>query len=257
MSALTGNPNLEPERTKMWEISFKYAFPENLVGSITYFRKDATNLVDTKTFVPGDSKLAGGYGFAEFVNAPYGTSYGVELLLTRERGDWVTGELSYTFMRAEAVSGSSSDGFYIVQWGLPPASRVYPLSWDQRHTLKAQVVCALPSAFTLAAAAEWHSGRPYTAYPTGTGFEKIDGGKFYQNNARMPDYFNIDVKVEKTFTLSDPGGPVLTLYVDSRNLLDRQNVVWMDSNGRIGGELGDPSGYFIGRRTSLGLRIEY
>jgi outer membrane receptor for ferrienterochelin and colicin len=257
MSALTGNPDLEPERTKMWEISFKYSLPEQLVASVTYFRKDATNLVDTKTFIPGDSKIAGSYGFAEYVNTPYGTSNGLEVLLTRERGDWITGEISYTFMQAEAVSGSSSDGFYIAQWGLPPATRVYPLSWDQRHTVKAQLVLTLPEAFTVGTATEWHTGRPYTAYPTSTGFEKINGGKFYQNNARMPAYLNIDLKIEKRFHCSEAGPPSLALYLDSRNILNQRNVQWMDSNGRIGGELGDPSGYFTGRRTSLGLRFEY
>ena len=49
----------------------------------------------------------------------------------------------------------------------------------------------------------------------------------------------------------------MTLYMDCRNVLNERNVAWMDSNGRIGGELGDPSGYHIGRRTSLGLKVEF
>ena len=257
VSALTGNPDLEPERSKSWEISLKYSFPQNLVGSITYFRKETSNLVDSKTFIPGDSKLAGNFGFAEFVNNPYAECSGFELVLTRDRGAWLTGEVSYTYMVAEGTSGRASDGFYIAQYGLPPSSRLYPLSWDQTYTWKGVVNVSTPVGLNLNFVAQWHSGRPYTNYPTSTGFETIDGGRFYQNNARMPAYFNLDLKAEQHFKFHWWREASLTFFVDCRNLTNQQNVSWLDSNGRIGGELDDPSGYFIGRRTSLGVRAEF
>jgi outer membrane receptor for ferrienterochelin and colicin len=255
VGAVTGNPDLEPERSLSWEFSFKYAFPLDLVASFAYFKKESTNLTDTKTFVPGDSKVAGDFGFAEFVNNPYAVASGIELVLTRNKGGWVTGELSYTYMRAEGQAGSPYDGFYIAQYGLPPAKRTYPLSWDQRHTIKGVVGLHLPLQFEVLAAGEWNSGRPYTSYPTSTGFEPVDGGPFVQNNDRMPEYFVMDLKVEKHFQLSPTAGSRLTLLLDVRNLTNAQNVAWIDSNGRIGGELGDPSGYYIGRRTRLGVQL--
>ena len=257
VGALTGNPDLEPERTKSWEISFKYAFEQNIAGSITYFRKETTNLVDTKTFIPGDSKLAGSFGFAEFVNNPYADATGFEIVVSRERGDWVLGELSYTYMVAEGVSGRADDGFYIAQYGLPPARRVFPLSWDQRHSVKAIATVVTPWLLNASLVAQWHSGRPYTNYPTSTGFEKIDGGRFYQNNDRMSSYLSIDLRLDKTVRADFWPAATTIFYVDVRNMLNEKNVKWVDSNGRIGGELGDPSGYFIGRRTSVGARIEF
>ncbi len=257
MTAITGNPDLEPERTKMWEVSFKYAFPHNIVGSITYFRKETSNQIDAKTFIPGDSKLAGNFGYAEYVNSPYAEVTGCEIVLSRERGEWLTGEISYTYMVAEATSGSAYDGFYIAQYGLPPGVRAFPLSWDQRHTLKTILALQAPWGLGLHILTDWHSGRPYTDYPTSTGFEKIDGGRFYQNNARMPGYFNMDVRIDQRFTPGWWPSSTLAVYLDVRNILNDQNVSWMDSNGRIGGELGDPSGYFIGRRTRLGVQVEF
>lgn len=257
VGAITGNPNLEPERSKLWEISFKYSMPENLVASATYFRKETSNLVDTKTFVPGDSKLAGTYGFAEYVNTPFAESEGVELVLSRERGSWLTGEISYTYMTAEGTSGSASDGFYIAQFGLPPGVRKYPLSWDQRHALKAITTLAIPWALAITSVVQWHTGRPYTRYPTATGFEPIVAGAFYQNNARMPAFFNIDVRVEKTFRLPWWGDAAAMVYLEVRNLSNERNVRWIDSNGRIGGELGDPGGFVIGRRTGLGFQVTF
>jgi outer membrane receptor protein involved in Fe transport len=176
VGALTGNPDLEPERTKSWEISLKYSFAQNIVGSVTYFRKETTNLIDTKTFVPGDSKLAGTFGFAEYVNNPYADATGLEIVVSRERGAWLLGELSYTYMVAEGISASAQDGFYIAQYGLSPARRVFPLSWDQRQTVKAVTTLATPWALNLNLVVQWHSGRPYTKYPTSTGFEPVDGG---------------------------------------------------------------------------------
>jgi outer membrane receptor for ferrienterochelin and colicin len=257
ISAITGNPNLEPERSKLWEISIKYSFPYNLVASATYFKKETSNLIDTKTFVGGDSKVAGNYGFAEYVNTPFAETYGLEILVARERGAWVTGELSYSYMIAEGSSGSASDGFYIAQFGLPPGIRVYPLSWDQRHTVKAVANVTLPWDLNLSGVLQWHTGRPYTSYPSATGFDRVQGGRFYQNNDRMPAYFTLDVRVEKTVVFGSPDEFSGALTLDVRNLTNEANVRWIDANGRVGGELGDPSGYFIGRRTSIGFQASW
>lgn len=255
VAAVTGNPDLEPERSSSWEVSFKYALPLDIVASAAYFQRESSNLTDTKTFVSGDSKVAGNFGFAEFVNVPYATSSGIEIVLAREKGEVVTGELSYTYMKAEGQTEDAYDGYYIAQYGLPPARRISPLSWDQRHTIKGRVAFDLPAQFNVMVVGQWHSGRPYTAYPTSTGFEPIDGGAFVQNNARMPEFFLLDLKVEKHFTLPFSAHSRLTFYVDVRNLTNQKNVSWMDSNGRIGGELSDPGGYDIGRRTRVGIQF--
>jgi outer membrane receptor protein involved in Fe transport len=257
LSALTGNPDLEPERTRSYELSVRYSLIENLVGSVTYFRKETTDQVDSKTFVAGDSKAGGSFGFAEYVNNPYADVEGIELVLARESGEWVTGELSYTVMRAEGLSGSADDGFFLSQYGFPPAIRIYPLSWDQTHSLKLNTTVLTPWDTRVNMVIQWHSGRPYTNFPTQTGFEPVeDPGDFQPNNERMPSYTNIDLRIAQPFHLAITAGSVLTVYLDVRNLLNEQNVSWLDSNGRIGGELNDPSGYFIGRRTSLGLQME-
>ncbi|MBC7185419.1 MAG: hypothetical protein H5U38_00135 [Calditrichaeota bacterium] len=49
----------------------------------------------------------------------------------------------------------------------------------------------------------------------------------------------------------------VTAYLDVRNLLDRYNVLWIASDGRIGGELHDPSAWDVGRRINVGVRIAF
>ena len=143
------------------------------------------------------------------------------------------------------------------QYGLPPSQRVFPLSWDQKHTFKIAATVSTLHELDCAVLAEYHTGRPYTNYPTSTGFEKIDGGAFFQNNARMSDYFNIDVKLLKYFKIASWEGSRLTVYVDVRNVFNKWNVRWVDSNGVEGGELHDPSGLYPGRRTTVGLQAEF
>jgi outer membrane receptor protein involved in Fe transport len=72
----------------------------------------------------------------------------------------------------------------------------------------------------------------------------------------MPSFTNVDIKLSQRFSAPLSNASSLLIYLDIRNLFDQQNVLWVDSNGRIGGELGDPGGYALGRRTSLGLQIE-
>lgn len=256
-SALLGNPNLEPERTKAWEISVKQVVKENVVLSATYFRKESSNLIDAKTFIATDSKVAGDYGFAEMVNNPYAESRGFELVLSRTQGAFLTGSVSYTFMEALGLSESATQGLNFRQWGFAPVNTLFNLSWDQRHTLKVNAVLQLPLGVQANAFFHTFTGRPYTYFPSRDGFSPLDPDQaFVPNNERMPGYANLDVKVTRTFSFDLARSTEVTLFVDVRNALDQRNVKWMDSSGRIGGELEDPGAYHIGRRTRTGVTVE-
>ena len=83
-NVLAGNPNLDPERTIAWELGLKREINPNTVASVTYFNKKFANQIDAKTLVPFDSKFAGDYGFAQYVNNAQASAYGIELVLTRQ-----------------------------------------------------------------------------------------------------------------------------------------------------------------------------
>lgn len=254
--ALVGNPDLKPEVTRSWEMSLKYALKNDLVLSATYFHKETENQVDIKTFVPTNARVAGDYGFAEFVNNPFASSNGIELLCSKENGDWLTGSVSYTYMVAEGVSENARDGLQYYQWGVPSPTHPFPLSWDQRHTLKAVAFIQLP--WDISASASWmfHTGRPYTFYPSKDGFTPDDPlAEFEPNNARMSDFSHLNMKISRQFIAPGTGGMLssLVLYIDARNLLNDRNVLWLDSGGKIGGELGDISAWDNYRRIRVGV----
>lgn len=255
VSVLVGNPDLKPERTHAWEVGLKYGIDEQTLLSVTYFRKEFIDQIDSKTFLPSKARVAGDFGYAEYVNNAFANAEGLEVVLTRHRDDRLSGSLSYSLMRTEGVSDYVNQGINLQQWGFPVLNEPYPLSWDQLHTVKAVIDLQLP--FELACNIVWtyNTGRPYTYFPTKDGFTPDDTTRsFIPNNARLPGSNMVNMKVSRKFSL---GGLVsLSLYGDVRNLLNAMNARWADANGRIGGQLGDPSAYYDPRRVSIGLRYE-
>ena len=84
------------------------------------------------------------------------------------------------------------------------------------------------------------------------------GTELLPNNARMRDVFSLDARITREFVIGPGGGEVsLLFYCDVRNLTDRRNVLWIASDGRTGGELGDPGAYAIGRRTRIGVEVRW
>jgi len=255
VSVLVGNPDLKPERTHAWEVGIKFGIDEQHLISATYFKKEFIDQIDSKTFLPSKARLAGDYGFAEYVNNAFANAEGLELVFSRHHSDWLTGSLSYSLMRTEGVSDYVNQGINVQQWGFQVANQPYPLSWDQLHTLKAVVDVVLP--FEIGANVVWsyNSGRPYTYFPTKDGFTAEDTTLvFLPNNARLPSNSTMNVKFTKKFTFGN--FTALSMYWDIRNLFNAENAKWSDANGRIGGQLGDPSAYYEPRRVSVGMRYE-
>ncbi len=259
VGVLVGNPDLKPERTRSWEMSIRYALKNKIVLAGTYFHKETTNLIDVKTFVPTNARVAGDYGFAEFVNSPYALASGIELSVAREEGGPLTGSLSYTYMNAEGISENARGGLQYYQWGIAVPGIPYPLSWDQRHTVKATGLLQLPWEMLLSVTWVYHSGRPYTYYPSSDGFTPDDPDmEFEPNNARLEDYNLLNAKLSKSISFGANEKPWLrmNIYLDTRNVFNERNVRWADSAGRVGGELGDLTAGDAWRRVRLGLRAE-
>lgn len=77
------------------------------------------------------------------------------------------------------------------------------------------------------------------------------------NNERMEPFQLMNIKAGQSIMLNWPLLKKITVFVDSRNLFNAKNVVWIDASARIGGELGDPGAYGVGRRTRVGLELVF
>ena len=258
VNVLVGNPDLRPEKNQAWEFSARYALDQRTLLSATYFHKETFNQIDAKTLVPTNSRIAGDYGFAEYVNNPYARASGYEFAVSRERGSRLSGSVSYTYMKTQGLSETVNQGINFFQWGFRVQPELFPLSWDQRHTIKANLSFELPYGARLDLIDQFYTARPFTYYPSPDGFTPANPGQpFVPNNRRMENVHFLDVRLEKSFSLGKGGIWEAEVYADIRNIFDSQNVRWMDSSGRIGGELSDPSAYFIGRRSAIGFRLQF
>ena len=255
---LIGNPDLRPQKTTAWEFSYRRQIPLGMTVNATIFNKETTNLIDTNTFIASDSKaLDDGY-FSQYVNNPYGKTTGFEFNLERKAAGLISGRLSYTFMTTEGLSERFDQELNYLQWGFEPFLEVFPLSWDQRHTFDGVFLSDLPMDFTLDVIANYHSPRPYTFFPSRDGIAP-PGTNIQPNNKRMENNLYIDVKATKTFTFNRGSSSAwsLLVYMDVRNLFDKKNVLWIASDGIIGGELRDPGAFDTPRRTRLGLEFSF
>lgn len=256
-SVLAGNPDLLPERTTAWEVGYKHTIKDLYVGSITYFDKQTFNQIDTKTLVAFDSKFAGDYGFASYVNNAEAHATGVEVAISRERDDRLTGSISYVYTIAEGSSETVDQAVNFAQWGFPITGNTYPLSWDQRHTVKIDGNFKTFWGIESNLIVMFNSPRPYTFYPTRDGFTPADKTRpFLPNNARMESVVFVNLKVSKSFRYDELGKTSFVVYADIRNLMNVKNVRWIDSNGRIGGELSDPGAYYDPRRVRVGIQAD-
>ncbi len=255
---LAGNPNLDPEETLSWEIGYKQAFRKQWLASLVYFQKTVRNQIDSKTLVPSDSKIAGDFGYASYVNSAQANISGVEVLLVKEGEGRVTGSVSYTYMITEGTSDYVNQAINYAQWGFPLAASPYPLSWDQRHTVKADLAALLFWDIRANATMTFATGRPYSFYPTTDGFTPADTSvQFVPNNKRMDQTLVVNAKFIRKFVLDEQSHSTLSVYVDVRNLMNKKNVLWVDSNGQVGGELSDPSAYSDPRRARVGINVEF
>ena len=254
IKSLYGNPDLKPEKTRAIELSYKRTFLDNWMLSFTYFNKDISGLVDTKTFLASDSK-AEDDGFSQYVNLAGGTSNGYEVVLEKKYKNYFSGKISYSYMKAQGLSGSTDQGLNYYVWGFNVPNEEFYLSWDQRHTIVSEIFIGIPQKMGLNLLGRWNSPRPYTYYPSRTGYVPDENIEMVPNNARMKNVAYVDLKIFKTWKMNKKTS--LMTYIDIRNLFDRYNVLWIASDGRIGGELSDPSAYDIGRRINLGLRISF
>ncbi len=255
VSVLVGNPDLKPERTHAWEVGVKYGLDEKTLLSVTYFKKEFIDQIDSKTFLPSKARVAGDFGYAEYVNNAFANAEGLEVVLSRVRDGRLSGSLAYSLMRTEGVSDYVNQGINLQQWGFPVLNEPYPLSWDQLHTLKLTVDALLPFDINCDAVWSFNTGRPYTFFPTKDGYTPVDSTRaFLPNNARLPSNNTLNVKFTRKFTINDAIS--FSVYGDIRNFFNAANVRWADANGRIGGQLGDPSAYYDPRRFTIGVRYE-
>lgn len=131
--------------------------------------------------------------------------------------------------------GPAAKGFgwlaYTLSWSIRdyPLGGYAPATWDQRHILNAVLGWNINRKWRLGGRFHVNSGRPYTARRVdedGNLETLIEALAEHRNDARLPAFMQLDVRVERVFTLRDFR---LHLYLDLANANFAREVLRCDS----------------------------
>jgi outer membrane receptor protein involved in Fe transport len=232
----TNNANLRPERVVDYEVGFQQRLNQNSAIKFSAYYREMRDMIQRRTilFVPTIGR------YDTYGNVDFGTVKGFTLQYDLRRVQNLEMRLAYTLQFAD---GTGSDAN--TQRGLTARGNIrtlFPLNFDERHNLQGILDYRFdngkayngPRLFGKDILADFGanaqisavSGRPYTSKlrPVRFGGEGTVGAI---NGSRYPWRMNVDLRLDKTFSLSAPGKNPLTLNVYFRvsNLLDARNVV--------------------------------
>ncbi|MBI9072139.1 MAG: TonB-dependent receptor [Melioribacteraceae bacterium] len=239
LSSQIGNPQLKAEKTVKYELGLQKVIFPNVALDLTVYYNDIRNLLGMEILNTYE-----GFKYARFINKDYGNVKGLILTFDKRFSDFWGLKIDYTFQVAE---GNSSDpmSVYNDNQSDPPVEsekKVVALNWDQASTVNIALNLGNPGDWNLGIIANYGSGTPYTVS------ERISKGLRVENGGRKPEWYNVDLKLDKSFEV----GPVrLNAFLLVYNILDIQNETGVDATtGRANQNLFlDESGEVIGYNT--------
>jgi len=220
-----GNPDLQAQKTVMYELGLKQQIGENTGIDVTGFYRDVRNWVGVspsiETVGEGGQTIAG-RTYTIYRNLDYANVRGITLTLSQVRSRLLTYSVDYTFQVAEGSNSDPGEEFGRRNSGEEPTRFIVPLSWDQKHTLNG-TLSLTTRGWAGSLLGRFHSGLPYTPDVQ----RAVRAGQnanlsFLRNSRNAPYFLTFDLRVSKTLRLAGLDcGLLLNVY----NLLDRRNEI--------------------------------
>jgi len=264
LNTITGNPDLDAQRTVSYEIGLQQVLFEIFSLDLTAYYRDIRNYLGMEIIETYD-----GRSYARYINRDYANVRGFVLSVDKRFANSFGLRADYTFQIAEGNSSDPRTVYYNNQSDPPvetPKS-VVPLSWDQRHTLNLTMMVGNPGDWMTSVIFRYGSGQPYTEDV------RTSQGIRFENGGIKPSFFDVDLRVDKTIPLF---GVNLNAFLWVYNLLDIKNEVNVNAGtgranldiftslgGRIIGlntlqqYLNDPTSFSAPREVRFGLSLEF
>ncbi|HTA28171.1 MAG TPA: carboxypeptidase regulatory-like domain-containing protein [Bacteroidia bacterium] len=248
---LLSNPALTPQRTTDYELGFTQVLNEAKSMALTFsaFYREFRDEIQPYRFLE-----AYPITYIAYSNISFGTVKGLAISYDLRRlGNWsdVKFRASYNLQFANGTGSGPNDGFNLISSGEPNLQIPTALSYDQRHTITANLDFHFSSgtnydgpSFTTKSGKTVQvlsnagfninfsagSGTPYTqwAAPTqqGQGLPSRIQLIGTVNGEYLPWQQRIDAKADKMFHVTIKGHPCqLQVYLEATNLLNTANVL--------------------------------
>lgn len=251
ISTTVSNPDLKPERTTEYEVSFQQRISRSSALSISAFYRELRNMIQIINVLYAYPITYNTYG-----NIDFGTTKGLSFAYDLRRTNNVRMSISYTLSFANGTgSDPNTNAALLAQQGQTNLREPKPLNFDQRHTFVASFdyhygkgkdyngpVWGGKQIFSNAGANivfRAGSGTPYTRkanitpeadFTSAANSRSVIVGQI--NGSRLPWQFRIDARFDKSFDISTgtkAGGekrkPLSAqVYLQILNLLDTKNI---------------------------------
>ncbi len=240
---LINNPNLRPEKTVDYALGFQQILSRSSSIKLEAFYRELRDMIQVRSYV-------GAYPvtYRTFGNLDFGTVKGLTLTYDlRKTGNiWI--KTSYTLQFADGTGSTTATQLALINNGLPNLRTVNPVNFDQRH----RIITTLDYRYGEGAEyngpvwfgkkifentganliANLGSGTPYTAQQFATPItgEIPPSTRGSLNGARLPWQFNVDLQLDRNFTLvfgkTEEKKRVtnLNVYLWVVNLLNTRNI---------------------------------
>ncbi len=247
--------DLEPIRKTHYEVGFRHQLNSFMAVDVTGYYDDIQGQI---TFALQETNKDSKYqSYNTKVNGDFATTKGVEVVLTMRRYERISGNLQVSFQDGRGTGSYPNSNAGIIGAPLEDGNPFEPQYVSPlTYTNPIQISFFADYRFAnndggwlqnsgISFLGNYNSGHPFTRGIGGDNME--DDSRFRTaieplNASITPSFFNVDMKIDKTFKIWDK----LTLNVNLRvlNLFDTKNV--LDVYSRSGaadddGYLGDPA----------------
>jgi hypothetical protein len=236
-----GNPDLETQKTVMYEFGLQQQLTDDMSVDITGFYRDVRDWVTTAT-IPVRDLTNPTTQYTQYINRDYSNIRGITVSLNKRPSNMWSLNFSYTFQSAEGNNSNPEDEAGAAAGGAEPARFLTPLDWDQTHTANLSFGFGEQDDWGAFLIGRYGSGLPYTPSLNQAESRGQDAARgIKRNSRRRPDNYTIDLRLFKNFNV---GGITFSVFTKIFNLLDRRNEI--DTYGETGRATATPQQLGIG-----------
>jgi hypothetical protein len=218
------DPNLEPPKTISYELGVSYDLYENTILTLSGYYKDVTGQTDEVNYINSNGTI----DYDKWVNNNYEDIEGLEINLSKIDNTWLTGWINFNYLlKKSGVTGRatiSNSTLNEEQVGLyegeedrflpQPALNANITFRSPYDIFSENWLNHLVSGWSITIFASWRAGEYFTFDP----FQRSGiMGRNITNNMQWPDYYMVDLRLNKTFYLF---GFNTTFFLDISNVFN-------------------------------------
>jgi outer membrane receptor for ferrienterochelin and colicin len=264
LQSVTGNPDIDAQRTVMYELGLQQELFTDVGIDFTIYYRDIRNLLGTEIVQTHE-----GFKYARYVNRDYGNVRGFIFSVEKRYADYYSLRADYTYQIAEGNASDPLSVFFNNQSDPPLASnkKVVPLDWDQRSTLNVSLNVGEQGDWMTGLIFGYGVGFPYTESI------RVSGGLRFENGGIKPSTYSLDFRAEKSFNFFGVRGNLFMLVYNVLDIMNEYGVdaasgranrnIFMEEIGAIYGlntaeeYINNPTSYSSPRNVRFGINLDF